>query len=366
MPQIEPLIDSHELKYLTKAIESTFVTEHKLTEEFEERLRELTGSKYAVAMCNATMGLYFCLLSLGIGEGDEVIVPNLTFIATSNAVILAGATPVFCDVVEQDFSLDLEKAEKCLSPKTKAIMPVHLYGTSCDMDSVMAFAKKQGLFVVEDAAQGVGVRYKGTHVGSIGDLGVLSFYGNKTITCGEGGVVLTNNKELRDKCYELKNFGRADKGMFIHDTIGFNFCFTEMQAAVGLSQLDKLTSIIKQKNIIRDFYNINLLGLKSFMKAIEYDSNVSPVYWFTSFLLENPDDKPQLGKFLKDNGVQTREFFYPLDLQPCYDGMYNHRCDLTTSHDLYRRGISLPSSHNLKKSDLERVIQLIHFYFGGE
>ena len=356
IPQIEPWIDEQELQYLKRVIESTYVTEHDLTEEFERRICKLTGSKYAISVCNGTAALFCCLKALGIGEGDEVIVPNLTFIATANAVLLAGAEPIFCDVTKDTFSIDLNKAKDCLSTKTKAIMPVHLYGFSADMEDILEFSHKHGLKVVEDAAQGVGVSHNGKPVGTFGNLGILSFYGNKTITCGEGGIILTDDVKLRDKCYRLKNHGRADKGVFIHDTIGFNFCFTEMQAAVGLAQLDKLPSIIQKKRAIFDSYIDSLHNYLSPLRAL---SHTSPVYWFTSFLTP---DKKELKDYLSNYNVQTRDFFYPLDLQPCYKDM-SFRCSFDASHDLYEKGISFPSSYNLSEDQQNTIIELVKDFY---
>src|SRR5215475_193044 len=228
--QIEPWIDELELEELKRVISSTFVVEHDLTREFEGLTRELAGAKHAIAVMNGTVALYCCLRALGIGPGDEVIVPDLTFIASANAVILAGATPVLCEVREDTFCIDMSLAEKLVTTRTKAIMPVHLYGQSAEMRGVMAFAKRHGLQVLEDAAEGIGVRYEGKHVGTFGDMGIISYYGNKTITCGEGGIVLTNDDALAKAAYRVKNYGRDRKGTYIHDTIGFNFSFTDMQA----------------------------------------------------------------------------------------------------------------------------------------
>tara|TARA_R110000824_G_scaffold234655_1_gene423271 strand:- start:22 stop:1110 length:1089 start_codon:yes stop_codon:yes gene_type:complete len=355
IPQIEPWIDGTELKYLKKVIDSTYVTEHALTHEFEERIKDSTGSKYAISVCNGTAALFCCLRALGIGPGDEVIVPNLTFIATANAVILAGATPVFCDITRDTLSIDVAKAQECVSDKTKAIIPVHLYGFSADMDEVLSFATEHGISVVEDAAQGVGVSYKGNHVGTLGDLGILSFYGNKTMTCGEGGMILTDDPKLAEECYKLKNHGRSKKGVFVHESIGFNFCFTELQAAVGLAQLDKLPQIIEKKKAIHDRY---IKELSSHMTPLVVPAHITPVYWFTSFLTSRKKD---LQKFLLEREIQTREFFYPLDLQPCYNN--TKKGEYPTSHALFNTGISLPSSYNLSSPQQEKVIQSVKDFY---
>tara|TARA_R110000824_G_scaffold81956_1_gene205716 strand:+ start:382 stop:1476 length:1095 start_codon:yes stop_codon:yes gene_type:complete len=358
IPQIEPWIDERELYYLKKVIDSTYVTEHELTKEFENRIKDLTGAKHAVAYTNGTVALYACLKALNIGHGDEVIVPNMTFIATSNAVLMAGASPIFCEIDPDTLCIDPVKIPALITNRTKAIMPVHLYGQSADMHTIMDVASKNDLFVVEDAAQGVGVKFDDKHVGTYGDLGILSFYGNKTITCGEGGVILTDCDKLKESCYRLKNHGRDKKGVFIHDHIGFNFCFTEMQAAIGLSQLDKLPAIITKKKEIYDLYQERLGDLKEVLKPIVIEKRTTPVHWFTSFLTK---EKEGLQKHLKENDVQTRDFFYPLNLQPCYKSMASG--DFPISQKIYHEGISLPSSYKLKNDQQACIIDLIHGYF---
>jgi perosamine synthetase len=360
--QIEPWIDESELFELQRVIESTFLVEHELTREFEGMNARLTGSKHAVAVCNGTMGIYICLKALGIGRGDEVIVPNLTFVATANAVILAGATPVLCEIRQDTFCLDVERAERLVTERTRAIVPVHLYGQSADLSAVLAFAKRHGLKVIEDAAQGVGVKYEGRHVGTFGDMGILSFYGNKTITCGEGGIVLTDDDDLARAAYRLKNHGRDKKGVFIHEAIGFNFSFTELQAAIGISQMKKLPAIVNKKRIIHDCYLSELQGIEDIQEAI-VDPRCEPVFWFTSFLCEQAEE---LAIFLRNKNIQTRRFFYPLHLQPCYeDGRYVRvvDSDFSVSESVYRRGISLPSSFGLTSEDQSFVIGEIRRFY---
>jgi perosamine synthetase len=360
--QIEPWIDEAELHELKRIIDSTYVVEHQLTQEFEQLTQTLTGAKHAIALTNGTMALFASLIALGIESGDEVIIPNITFVATANAVILAGARPVLCEIVESTFMIDISKAQKLITAKTKAIIPVHLYGQSADMEEVLIFSKKNNLRVLEDAAQGVGVKFNGQHAGTFGDMGVLSYYGNKTITCGEGGVVLTDNDELAKKVYQLKNHGRDTKGTFIHNHIGFNFSFTEMQAAIGISQMKKLPAIINKKREIHDIYEKGLSGLPRFMIAY-LDKKSTPVFWFTSFFSE---DTTRLVEYLKNNGIQTRRFFYPLHLQPCYaDKKYirNIDDDFSLSEKVYDQGISLPSSYNMTEEQQYLVINKIREFY---
>jgi perosamine synthetase len=357
--QIEPWIDEAELEELKRVVRSSFVVEHELTREFEERTRELTGAKHAIAVTNGTMALFCCLKALDIGPGDEVIVPDLTFIATANAVIMAGAKPVFCDVREDTLCLDTAKAERLINSRTRAIIPVHLYGQSADMEEICALARKRGLKVIEDAAQGVGVKFNQRHVGTFGELGILSYYGNKTITCGEGGVILTEDDALKTACYRLKNHGRDRKGIFVHEFIGYNFSFTEMQAAIGVSQMKKLPRIIEKKSVIHARYH-EALAKHPRLKPIFIDPRCSPVHWFTSFLTR---DRDSLATFLADRGVQTRLFFYPLHLQPCYKHLQSEGSPFEISHRAYSEGLSLPSSYSLSAEDQEFVISsIVEFY----
>jgi perosamine synthetase len=354
--QIQPWIDDSELIELERVIKSTFITESTVTKEFEGLTRELTGSSHAISMTNGTAALYCSLKALGIGSGDEVIVPNITFIATANAVIMAGAIPVFCEIKADTFCIDLEWAERLVNKNTKAIIPVHLYGQAADMDQVMAFAQVFNLIVLEDAAQGVGVKFNGRHTGTFGQMGILSYYGNKTITCGEGGMVLTNDSELAKKVYRLKNHGRDVKGVFIHEHIGFNFSFTELQAAIGVAQMKKLPEIIRKKSFIYQRYR-NEIYENSGLQHVYIDKRCTPVFWFTSILVPNAET---LEKHLKVKGIQSRRFFYPLHMQPCYKNIIKSEHVYTVSEQVYKMGISIPSAYSLSEDQQTAVIQAIN------
>lgn len=362
--QIEPWVDEGELRELTRVIDSTFLVEHLLTREFETMTAQLTGAEHAVAVCNGTMALFTCLKAMGIGPGHEVIVPNFTFIASANAVILAGATPVLCEVRADTFCIDVARAEALVTARTKAIMPVHLYGQSADMPEVMAWAKRHGLQVLEDAAEGIGVRYDGRHIGTLGDMGIISYYGNKTVTCGEGGIVLTNDDALAKAAYRLKNYGRESKGTYIHESIGYNFSFTDLQAAVGIAQMKKAPAIIAKKREIHDRYVQGLQGVER-LRPVYVDPRCEPVFWFTSFLCEDPD---ALSSFLRGQNIQTRRFFLPLHQQPCYaDEKYVRVTggDFRISESIYSQGISLPSSYSLTQDDQTHVIEQIRRFYAG-
>lgn len=360
IPQIEPWIDSNELHHLKRMVDSTYITEGTLTKEFEQLVKDQTGSKHAIAMTNGTAAMYCCLKSLGLKPGDEVIVPNMTFIATANSVIMAGGTPVFCDIEEASLCMDPKKIEELITEKTKVIIPVHLYGNSAKILEILEIAKKHNLKILEDAAQGVGVLYNSQHVGTFGDCGILSYYGNKTITCGEGGIVLTNNDEIAKTCYRLKNHGRDKKGIFIHEHVGFNFSFTEMQAAVGISQMEKFNEIANKKKQIHDRYKYELDGVGD-IKFQEFLPECSPIHWFTSMFTSK---KEELSTYLLNSyNIQTRMFFYPLNLQPCYQDIIKSGREFPVTQKVFDTGISLPSSYNLSEDDHTRVVKAIKNFF---
>jgi len=351
--QIQPWIDDDDAEAVRRAVATTFVTEHDQTRLFEQALRDLTGARHAIAYANGTCGLFAILRALGIEAGDEVIVPDLTFVASANAVILAGAVPVFCDVDRDTMMLDPQGVAERISPRTRAIMPVHLYGLAADVESLRPLAEQHGLFIVEDAAQGVGVRLGGKHVGTAGHAGVLSFYGNKTLTTGEGGAILTNDDGLAEACCRLKNHGRLEKGVFIHEQIGFNFSFTDLQAALGVSQLARLDRIIAEKARIRARYEQKLGGL-DWLSFQRIPAGVEPVHWFTNVFCDNAD---QLAQSLEGQGIQTRRFFYPLHLQPCYRALNPPICP--ASARLYETGLSLPSWCGLEDAAIDSICDAI-------
>jgi perosamine synthetase len=349
--QIEPWIDDTELHYLKKVVESRFVTEWKLTKEFEERFVALTASPFAVAYTNGTAGLFAAFKALGLPEGSKVAVPNLTFIATASSALFAGLIPVLVDVDPVSLCMTVEQAEaaRVAHPDLRAILPVHLYGSASPMPELVEWSRGRDIRVVEDAAQGVGVRWDGRHVGTFGDFGVLSFYGNKTMTCGEGGVVLCATQARRDAVYQMKNHGRLQKGTFEHETLGFNFSFTEMQAAIGLAQMDKLEKIRARKAEIRELYRRHLPKVE----FQQFPERCEPTHWFTSIYV---DDIEGVAKaMLSEHQIQTRRFFYPLDRQPCLNGKVLRAGELAVSHRAYARGLSLPSSVTSSDAEIEQV-----------
>ena len=357
--QIEPWINNLELDELKKVISSTYVTESDLNKEFEKITSIYTESKYATTICNGTCALFCSLKVLNIGPGDEVIVPNMTFIATATAVILSGAKVRLVDVNPISGCLDPLNLLNAINSKTKAIIPVHLYGISCEMDEIISIANKNNIHVIEDAAQGVGVKYKNKHVGTFGELGVLSYYGNKTITTGEGGMILTNNQKLSKKVYMIKNHGRIKKGTFLHETIGWNFSFTEMQAALGIAQMKKLDKIISIKKNIFNFYCNNIHNEKLYMRPVP-NSTTHPVHWFSNI---HCPDAETLSNYLEKNNIPTRRLFFPLNHQPCFKKenlIVNLHDKFPGTEFVFKKVLSLPSSVLLDIKQKEFIVNVIN------
>lgn len=358
IPQIEPWIDDTELEELTVVIKSTFISENSKTEEFLDRVRDLTASSQAIAMSNGTLAIVAALMAAGVGRGDEVIIPDLTFIASSNAVLMIGAIPVFCDVHRETGCMDIGSARARITPKTKAIMPVHLYGQTVEMHELMAMAAEEGVMVIEDAAESFGITYHGQHTGTFGRFGTFSFFANKTITCGEGGVVLCQTEEDFRELYRIKNHGRDRKGIFVHENIGFNFCFSDLHAAVGVAQMRKFDRIMEGKQRNFDFYVEHLDG-KSGISVIQPPEYVRSNHWFVNILVDDPHG---LSTFLQDNGVGTRRLFYPMHKQPCYAHLDTEAHANSTW--LYDHGLSLPSGPRLIDEQRQRVCDLVLQFHG--
>lgn len=360
--QIKPWIDNSEINYLKKIAKTKFLTESKYTKKFENKISKITRSNYTCSFNNWTSGLFSCLYALDINNKHEVIVPNVTFAATVNAVLLTGAKVVLCEIDENTLCLDVKKLKKLITKKTKAIIPVHLYGNCCNMDEIKKIIKNKKIKIIEDAAQALGVKYKNTYAGMLGDVGGYSFYGNKLITCGEGGAAVTNNKNIYKKLYQIKNHGRSKKGVFKHESIGFNFATTEMQSLIGLSQLNKLNKIIKKKEFI--YKNYKKLLNKKFINFIAIENKTTPVHWFTNIVVKNAS---KLEKYLNKKGVQTRRVFYPINLQTCYlknkKFFKNLNSNFDVSLKVYHKVISLPSAYDLSFKNIKFISNLINSYY---
>lgn len=355
IPQVKPWLDEAEVAALAEVTRSGWITEGPKTAEFGRRLNELIGVQYGVFAPNGTLALYLGLVALGIGTGDEVIVPDITFAASAFAVIMAGAIPVFVDVDLDTYQMTAELTEPALTPQTRAIMPVHLYGQSPNMSELIDLAGRRDLLVIEDAAEAIGVKFCGKHAGSFGDAGCFSFFADKTITTGEGGYVVCRDREVYEQLQYLRNQGRQSSGAFIHPSIGYNFRITDWQAAVGLVQMDKLPQIIRRKRIILEWYHEELKDVDEVsLLKIEPGSDFIPfrVVVFVDRLYD-------LMASLKAAGVQTRNFFYPLHRQP----KMTQSGDFPAADYGWEHGLCLPVYPELRKEEVAYVCKRIKEFY---
>lgn len=357
--QLEPYFDEREIENLKVVINTGWVTEGPFSKEFIKKIQNYTGANYAVLANNGTLALYLSLLSIGIKHGDEVIVTDFSFNASASSIAFTGAKPVFVDINNSDLQIDVNKIEKTISSNTKAIMPVHIYGQACDMDPIIRLAKKYNLKIVEDAAQGYGVFYNNKHTGVIGDVGIISFFADKTITTGEGAIILTDDEAIYNKLKMLRNQGRPNSGTFIHPELGMNFRMTDLQCAVGVAQLEKFNEILEIKNKNYNLYTENLEQIPqiAFIELNEFSN-------FVPFRVNIRAEKlDQLIEYMESNLIQTRRLFYPLHKQPCFKYLKYKENDFPNSDRAYNEGLSLPIHCGLKEKDIKYICNTIRKFY---
>lgn len=350
-----PIFNGNEKKYLNECIDTGWVSANgRFIKEFEEKFAEFCGCKYGISCCNGTVTLHIILLALGVGPGDEVIMPTLTYIATANAVQYCGATPVFVDSEEGTFNIDPKKIEEKINKNTKAIMPVHLYGLSANMGEICDLAGKYGIAVIEDAAEAHGAEYNGRRVGSIGQVGSFSFFGNKIITCGEGGMITTNDKKLYDKMKHLKSQGVSASKRYWHDIVGYNYRMTNMQAAVGLGQMENIDWHLKQRQRIAELYKKYLIGYEEYMVLQQEPEGFKHVHWMTNIILQHKVkiERDQVMQKMESREIEMRPVFYPMHIMPPY---FDSDVECPVAEKLAARGISLPSHALLTEMDIEYI-----------
>lgn len=361
-PVYQPNLSGNEKKYVNECLDSTWISSKgKFITLFEEKFADYLGIKYAAAVPNGTIALHLALITLGIGEGDEVIVPTFTYIASVNSIAYTGAKPVFVDSLADTWQLDPSDVKRKITSKTKAIMPVHLYGHPCEMDELVEIAKENNLFIIEDCAESFGAKYKGNHTGIFGDVSCFSFFGNKTITTGEGGMVCTNDKTLYDRAVHFKGQGLAKYREYWHDVIGYNYRMTNICSAIGLAQLERADEIIEKKRKLAGWYNQQLESLPVTLHKETKD--ILHVYWMYTILVENPEVRDNLREHLKQAGIETRPTFYPAHTMPMYTEKYQKH---PVAEDIGWRGINLPSYPDLTKEDVEFICERIKEFFSNE
>ncbi len=361
IPVYQPSLIGNEKKYVNECLDSTWISSKgKFIAEFEKEFAKKTDVRYATAVCNGTVALHLALVALGIGPGDEVIVPTLTYISSANAITYTGATPVFVDSLESTWQMDPDDVKRKVTSKTRAIMAVHLYGHPCDMDSLNAIAIEHGLFMVEDCAEAFGTYYKGKHVGSFSDIATYSFFGNKTITTGEGGMVVTNDETLNDRTFHFKGQGLAKHRQYWHDVIGYNYRMTNICAAIGLAQLERADDLLVKKRQIAKWYADGLDGVPVVLHQEVGD--VKHSYWMCSVLVDDPGKRDPLRDALLHYGIETRPVFYPLHTMPMYAQKYQRH---PVAEGIGWRGINLPSWPELTISQVQDVCTSIKHFLHG-
>jgi len=367
IPQMRPWLGEEEQLAAARAIADGWISEGPRAADFAAQLNSLIGVPYGVFAPNGTQALYLALLAAGIGPGDEVLVPDITFIASANAVVFAGATPVFVDVEPKTFQIDVAACATAITPRTKAVMPVHLFGLSPDMDSLLELAQAHGLLIIEDAAQAIGVAYRGRHAGCFGTLGCFSFFADKTITTGEGGYVVCQDAAIYERLRLLRNQGRINRGSFVHEIVGTNMRITDIQAAIGLVQLAKLAQIVARKRDILCWYSEGLDGLAG-VRLITPPAHIAAVPFRAVLIVE---DAPDLMRHLESRGVQPRAFFYPLHRQPCFAHLGRDRervvCldDAQYPHALYgaEHGVLLPAYPELRAHQVRYICAAVREFY---
>jgi perosamine synthetase len=353
IPWAQPHLSGDEDTYLLDAIRSTWISGGRYVDQLEQRIGEHLASPQAVTTSNGTTALHLAYLALGIGPGDEVIVPGFSFAAPANMALAVGATPVFADVEPDTWCLDPEAVAAALTSRTRAIVAVHTYGNVCDMDPIMALAAERSVSVVEDTAEAVFSKYRGRWAGAIGDVGCLSFQATKTITTGEGGMVLCAGAELADMMRLIRNHGMRERRYF-HSVVGHNFRLTNLQAALGCAQLDKLPEILASKQRAHEGYRSGLSGVNG-LTLQTFRDGVDPAVWVTGVKLDpavfGPRDEVMAR--MGEAGIETRPGFYAFHSMPIYPDAPR----LPVSQDLADNVITLPSHSGLSEADVERVCQ---------
>jgi len=356
IPVYKPFLDGNELIYANEAINSSWISSKgSFINKFEFEFSRFTGIKKCLTVSNGTVALHLALLALGIGKGDEVIVPTLTYIASVNCIKYVGAKPVFVDCSYDNWQLSIDDLHKKITSKTKAIIAVHLYGFPSPIKEIQKISKNKKIFLIEDCAEAIGTKISDKHVGNFSDIATFSFYGNKTITTGEGGMVATNNASLADKIYKLKTQGLSSDREYWFEVIGYNYRMTNICAAIGYAQLENINKILKKKRFIFEYYFEKLSKNNLTFQSEIYEEDQSS-YWMVCFLTRKKYDRDNLRQYLAEKHIETRPIFNPIHLMPMYD---NPKLRFRNSEEISKRGINLPSFPSLSVNQLDYICEII-------
>jgi len=364
IPVSTPSINAEDIRAVAKTMEEGWISaEGPPVTEFEKKFADLVHRQYGVAVSNGTAALDIALEGLGIGPGDEVIIPSFTIISCLNQVLRAGATPVFVDAMPDTWNLDSAAIEDLITPRTKAIIVVHVYGLPADIDDIVALGKKHNVAVIEDAAEAHGQHLNGKPLGSFGDVSTFSFYSNKLITTGEGGMLLTNDEHLEAKFRELRNLSFNPKQRFVHENIGWNYRMTAMQAALGVSQLNRITELLDFKKQVGKNYQALLTGFPGISLPQNSYRGSDNVYWVFGVVLDADSalSATEVMEALAEKGIGTRPFFYPLHRQPVLEKFgFRSPPRLATSEWLGAKGFYLPNGAGITPQQQEYVTESLH------
>lgn len=370
-----PNMGGNELKYVTECIETGWVSSvGSYVDKFEKMSAEFAGTKYAVATSSGTTALHICLILMGIKQDDYVIAPNITFIATLNSIKYTGASPILIDTDADNWQMDLNILEEFLQNETEQrgnvcyhkktgrrilmIMPVHVLGNMCDMDRLLAIAKQHNLIVIEDSTEALGSYYKGKHAGSFGLMGTFSYNGNKIITTGGGGMIVTNDEALAKKAKHLTTQAKSDAFEYVHDEIGYNYRLVNVAAAMGVAQMEQLPAFLERKKEIIAFYKKELSGVGD-IKFQQVSDDVNPNWWLPTIMTSKQKD---VLKILNDNKMQSRPFWVPMNqLRMFKDDIYINKDD--RSNFVYQNCLSIPCSTNITNEELQAVADKIKEVF---
>lgn len=356
IPVYRPDLSGNERRYVLECLDSTWISSKgRFIDEFEQAFAQYLGQNaMAASVCNGTVALHLALHVLGIGPGDEVIVPTFTYIASVNTIAQTGATPVFAECDPETWLLDPIDVKKRITRKTRGILPVHLYGNACDMDEICAIAKSQNLFIIEDCAESFGTTIHGQQTGTFGTIGTFSFFGNKTITTGEGGMVTTRNAELIKNLRITKGQGMAPDRRYWHDRLGFNYRMTNIEAAIGLAQIERLPDILSRKRRVGAVYRKKLWHLPVKFQYVR--DGVESSEWLFTLLLPDAERREHIMEFLAQRHIETRPAFYCAHLMPMYR---QNEGSFPVAEDISARGLSLPSYPDLTENDIDRICKAL-------
>lgn len=357
-PVAAPDLSGNELEYVTECLVSSWISSNgRFIEEFENRVAEFVGARFAIAACNGTAALHLALLALGVKPGDEVIVPTLTYVATANAVTYCGGRPVFADIDPRTWNLDPESVRRVVTPRTRGILPVHLYGLPCDMRRLAEVAREHGLWLVEDAAEALGATFASRPVGGFGEAAVFSFFGNKIVTTGEGGMVLTSDPDLAERLRLLRGQGMDPRRRYWHPLVGYNYRMTNIAAAIGVAQMERIHDLLAARRRVAAWYREELADCEE----ISFQTVAAPAVsacWMVGVVLRSPLDREAVMADLAAEGIETRPFFYPVHHFPMYEGCRSDAgCPAAT--DLAYRGLCLPTAAYLQRKDVAFIAQVL-------